>query len=175
MVLNLFRLADHLTNFVSVRGPPNKFPHFLRNFLVISPKFCLGSQHHTKISTFSREKFWRPFLKSFPKFLAFFRDKHRTKITISIWSLVSDSHQKVSKFPTLVAARHADVRSPPVGRGPQVENCCSRLPASNNSTYWFLHICYKYFWSWWAPIGLGGPLRPLDKTALGINKIEINQ
>src|SRR6218665_13766 len=28
-VLNLFRFADHLTTFVSVCGPPNKFPHFL--------------------------------------------------------------------------------------------------------------------------------------------------
>src|SRR6218665_882939 len=28
-VLNLFRLADHLSNFVAVRGPPNKFLHFL--------------------------------------------------------------------------------------------------------------------------------------------------
>src|SRR6218665_1170061 len=30
VVLNLFRLADHLTNFVSARGPSNKFLHLLR-------------------------------------------------------------------------------------------------------------------------------------------------
>ena len=33
-----------------------------------------------------------------------------------------DSHQKMSQFPTLVAAHQAEVRGPPVGRGPQVEN-----------------------------------------------------
>jgi len=29
---------------------------------------------------------------------------------------------KIDKFPTLLAAHQADVRGPPVGRGPQVEN-----------------------------------------------------
>ena len=37
-----------------------------------------------------------------------------------------DSHQKMSQFPTLVAAHQAEVRGPPVGRGPQVENRCTR-------------------------------------------------
>src|SRR6218665_694339 len=32
-VLNLFRLADHLTNFVLVRGPPKIFYIFLGKFL----------------------------------------------------------------------------------------------------------------------------------------------
>src|SRR6218665_1601544 len=32
---------------------------------------------------------------------------------------------KNSQFPTLVAAHQAEVRGPPVGRGPQVENRCS--------------------------------------------------
>src|SRR6218665_2611455 len=38
-VLNLFRVADHLTNFVSVRGPPkmSTFSEFLTTFLVIFP------------------------------------------------------------------------------------------------------------------------------------------
>src|SRR6218665_328112 len=31
----------------------------------------------------------------------------------------------ISQFPTLVAAHQAEVRGPPVGRGPQVENRCS--------------------------------------------------
>src|SRR6218665_1135019 len=37
--LNLFRVADHLTNFVSVRGPPkmSTFSEFLTTFLVIFP------------------------------------------------------------------------------------------------------------------------------------------
>src|SRR6218665_1599290 len=42
-VLNLFRLADHLTNFVSVRRPPkmSTFSEFLTTFLVIFPlNFC---------------------------------------------------------------------------------------------------------------------------------------
>ena len=29
---------------------------------------------------------------------------------------------KIDEFPTLLAAHQADVRGPPVGRGPQVEN-----------------------------------------------------
>src|SRR6218665_2789076 len=33
----------------------------------------------------------------------------------------------ISQFPTLVAAHQAEVRGPPVGRGPQVENRCSTL------------------------------------------------
>ena len=33
---------------------------------------------------------------------------------------------KIDKFTTLLAAHQADVRGPPVGRGPQVENHCSR-------------------------------------------------
>ena len=33
---------------------------------------------------------------------------------------------KIDKFPTLLAAHQADVRGPPVGCGPQVENRCSR-------------------------------------------------
>ena len=37
-VLNLFRLADHLTNFVSVRGPPKKFPYSLRK--ISDDLFC---------------------------------------------------------------------------------------------------------------------------------------
>src|SRR6218665_3975023 len=38
------------------------------------------------------------------------------------WIVTCDSHQKNSQFPTLVAAHQADVRGPPVGRGPQGEN-----------------------------------------------------
>src|SRR6218665_1890888 len=82
-VLNLFRLADHLTNFVSVRGPPNKFPHFHGKIsddlpiLVIFPKKLSQFAHHTKISTFSRGKILTTFFSHFSKFLAFLRDKHR--------------------------------------------------------------------------------------------------
>src|SRR6218665_422336 len=42
------------------------------------------------------------------------------------WIVTRDSHKNIPQFPTFVAANHADVRSPPVGRGPQVENHCSR-------------------------------------------------
>src|SRR6218665_418535 len=38
------------------------------------------------------------------------------------WIVTRDSYQKNSQFPTLVAAHQAEVRGPPVGRGPQVEN-----------------------------------------------------
>src|SRR6218665_912600 len=51
-VLNLFRVADHLTNFVSVRGPHKKFLHFLweiseflTTFLVIFPNFSRFADH----------------------------------------------------------------------------------------------------------------------------------
>src|SRR6218665_3812173 len=103
-VLNVFRLADHLTNAVSARGPPKTCPHFLckisdeMGFLVISPKF-----------------------HNFPPNSLHFSG---TSTEISISSLVSlVTHiKKISKFPTLVAAHQADV--PPVVRGPQVENRC---------------------------------------------------
>ena len=42
------------------------------------------------------------------------------------WIVTRNSHQKNSQFPTLVVAHQAEVRGPPVGRGPQVENRCSR-------------------------------------------------
>jgi len=56
-VLDLFWQADHLTNCVSVRGPPKYFPHFLRKisddlFLVISAQFCLGSRTTQKNRNF---------------------------------------------------------------------------------------------------------------------------
>ena len=35
---------------------------------------------------------------------------------------------KISQFPTLVAAHQAEVCGPPVSRGPQVENCWTRQP-----------------------------------------------
>src|SRR6218665_2250198 len=43
------------------------------------------------------------------------------------WIVTCDSHQQISQFPTLVAAHQPEVRGPPVGRGPQVENRCSRV------------------------------------------------
>src|SRR6218665_3976076 len=38
----------------------------------------------------------------------------------------------MSQFPTFVAAHRAEVRGPPVGRGPQVENRCTK-PMTHNS------------------------------------------
>src|SRR6218665_184251 len=46
------------------------------------------------------------------------------------WIVTSESHQKMSQFPTLVAAHQAEVCGPPVGRGPQVENCCINTSAT---------------------------------------------
>src|SRR6218665_1774185 len=75
-VLNLFRLADHQTNFVSVRGPPNKFPHFPgkisdHHFLVISLKNYLGSRTTQKFQHFPGNKFGLPLLVIFPNSLNF--------------------------------------------------------------------------------------------------------
>ena len=82
-VLNRFRLADHLTNFVSVRGPQKisyillgKFLNFWWPFLVFFPKYFLGSQ--TTKRNFA----------NFPNFLAFSRVKDRKNIKISIFNLV---------------------------------------------------------------------------------------
>src|SRR6218665_1091563 len=41
------------------------------------------------------------------------------------WIVTRDFHKK-SKLSTMIAAHQAEVRGPPVGRGPQVENRCSR-------------------------------------------------
>jgi len=98
---------------------------------------------------FSREKlFWPLFshiqpktIPKFPQVLCIFlirgpfhkfykimlQGQAQKSFPISICSLVSDTHQKISKFPTLVAAHQADVSGPPVGRGPQVENRCARV------------------------------------------------
>src|SRR6218665_3343613 len=77
-VLNLFRLADHLTNFVSVRGPPKMSTFSRENFriaddlyLVILPKFFL-------VSRTTKKNF-----ANFPNFFAFFRFKDRKNILIS--------------------------------------------------------------------------------------------
>src|SRR6218665_1644465 len=76
-VLNLFRLADHLTNFVSVRGPPKvllyflgKISEFLTTLFSHFPKFVIGSRT-------SKKNF-----ANFPNFLAFFRVKDRKTFQI---------------------------------------------------------------------------------------------
>src|SRR6218665_77670 len=111
-VLNLLRLADHLTNFVSVRGPPKKFPHFpgkISDDPLLShfpPKFfSVGAPH--KFRHFPGKNSDYLFLVIFPNSLNFSGTSTK-RITISICSLVSDSHQNISKFPILVAARQAD-------------------------------------------------------------------
>jgi len=88
-VLNLFRLADHLTNFVSVHGTPKtffiffgKFMNLGRPFLVIFPNFCLCSR--TTKKNFA----------NFPNFSAFFRVKDRKNIPISMCSLVVTQSMK---------------------------------------------------------------------------------
>src|SRR6218665_254495 len=80
-VLNLFRLTDHLRNFVSVRGPP-KNVNFLRAFLVIFPNVFLGSR--TTKNNFA----------NVPNFLAFFRVKDREK-TFKLQSSCDTIHEKV--------------------------------------------------------------------------------
>src|SRR6218665_3438036 len=128
-VLNLLRLAEHLTNFVSVRGPPNKFPHFPGKisddplFSHFPPKFFSVRAPHKNFDIFPGKIRTTFLVIIFPNSLNYSGTSTK-RITISICSLVSDSHQNISKFPILVAARQADVRGPPVGRGPQVENRC---------------------------------------------------
>ena len=109
-VLNLFRLADHLTNFVSLRGPPQQFLHFLgkiseflTTFLVIFSKFFL-------VSRSTKKNF-----ANFPNFLAFFWVKDRHKIPISICNLVVT--QSIKRYQVLV---HSFVRNQPERRWGQV-------------------------------------------------------
>src|SRR6218665_4185125 len=114
-VLNLLRLADHLTNFVSVRGPPYKFPHFPGKisddplFSNFPPKFFSVRAPHKNFDIFPGKIRTTFFLVIFPNSLNYSGTSTK-RITISICSLVSDSHQNISKFPILVAARQADVR-----------------------------------------------------------------
>src|SRR6218665_985697 len=105
-VLNLFRVADHLTNFVSVRGPPkmSTFSEFLTTFLVI---FLLNFFSVTLGGTDA--KYWgtdawavpsptpnfggtvprttKKNFPNFPNFLAFLRVKDRKKHSIFICKL----------------------------------------------------------------------------------------
>src|SRR6218665_1876873 len=90
-VLNLFRLADHLTNFVLVRGPPKmstfsrKISEFLTIFLKsFSLTFFLGSRTIKKN------------FANFPNFLAFFRVKDRKKHSnFHLQSSCDSIHEKV--------------------------------------------------------------------------------
>src|SRR6218665_1791119 len=68
------------------------------------------------------------------------------------WIVTRDSHQKISQFPTLVAAHQAEVRGPPADRGPQVENRCNRemkfvayMLQSRRYTCITLHLYYCTF------------------------------
>src|SRR6218665_724731 len=84
-VLNLFRLADHLTNFVSVRGPPKKCLHFLEKIsddLLKSFFLIFWFADHQKE------------FRQFSNFLAFFRVKGRKNIPISIYNLVVTQSMK---------------------------------------------------------------------------------
>src|SRR6218665_2906130 len=103
-VLNLFRVADHLTNFVSVRGPPkmSTFSEFLTTFLVIFLLnfFSVTLGDGCKIlgdgcmgRPLSHPKFWgtvprttNKFFPNFPNFLAFLRVKDRKNIQFSFAS-----------------------------------------------------------------------------------------
>ena len=90
-VLNLLRLADHLTNFVSVRGPPKKFPHFpgkISDDPLLShfpPKFfSVGAPH--KFRHFPGKNSDYLFFSHFPKFLELFRDKHKKNYNFHLQS-----------------------------------------------------------------------------------------
>jgi len=48
------------------------------------------------------------------------------------WIVTRDFHKK-SQFSTMVAAHQAEVRGPPVGRGPQVENRWIRVIVAGKS------------------------------------------
>src|SRR6218665_3767142 len=69
---------------------------------------------------------------------------------------------KIDKFPTLLAAHQADVRGPPVGRGPQVENRCPRL---------FKAFCCIIFYFRWSELQVW-PQEALVKHVKGLFKAE---
>src|SRR6218665_885671 len=86
-VLNLFRLADHFTNFFSVRGPPKKFLHFLGKipeFLTtFFPKCFLGSRTTKKN------------LANSPNFLGYFRVKNLRNSNFRLQSSCDTIHERV--------------------------------------------------------------------------------
>src|SRR6218665_2790118 len=106
-VLNLFRLADHLTNFVSVRGPPKQFLHFLgessefmTTFLAIPPNFFSVRETQTRISPI------------FPISLHFSGSRTGRNIPISICNLHVVVTQSMKRYQVLV---HNFVRNQPEG------------------------------------------------------------
>ena len=78
-VLNLFRIADHLTNFISVRGPPKNVYIFLGKFL----------------------NFWQPFLVIFLTFLSRFADHQKEFRKCSQFPCIfqGEGQKKTFQFP----------------------------------------------------------------------------
>src|SRR6218665_3303500 len=111
-VLNLFRVADHLTNFVSVRGPPkmSTFSEFLTTFLVIFPFnfFSVTLGDGCKIlgdgcmdRPPSHPKFWgtvprttKKNFPNFPNFLAFLRVKDRKTFNFHLQASCDTIHKR---------------------------------------------------------------------------------
>src|SRR6218665_2064602 len=77
----------------------------------------------------------KSFLSSFQKSFKYVAEALTPLLRLGTLSRIvaRDSHKKF-QLPTLVAEHQAEVRGPPVGRGPQVETRCTSASSSHSSS-----------------------------------------